>query len=578
MWSYYYNNSNGTWNGGLRQTGSSPARPIPVDRSAGPAGCGEVGISNIPFEVGLSRNPAAPPVGGANDSLPAVERVTSPAANNKTIMQAVNVMRPYGANPIAGLMDDAKAYFWVNPEGPSNSACQQRSAAAGPSTSSSSLTPLRTRRPASRTARGPRTGTPGSAPTTTRSTSPRGWRRGATSRAPGSRARRTPSASGAPVKTFVVGFSLQTTLGDAGEFSSCKQILSSSNPPTILTDSADCGTPTLNGDGGVAGNPIYASCCALADPVSGGTQVPYFADNQSDLNAALQAILGLISSSTTTRERGPYCQVGELELGGGATSPLSFVSSFDRLERPPCGRATSTRAVHLPATLRELGHPSVYLSVRHRRRRFRLQPEQLRRANAKRHLGGAGAQRLGAQRCRHHPPVHQGGDRDPPNRLRRLLDLRRRRVGLLVHGDRTQRRPERRGDHRWDHDGRALPGNVCNYSQPGMTLNVSDCETIALGWLLGMQTPLGLEHEHRDDLPLALLHGGERNAEPVRRRLPLDARRRDPAERAPARRLVPVLLAVLHVGVHDVHGLGLRAAPYGPLRGHDRRPPPRFRR
>ncbi|MGO8992343.1 MAG: hypothetical protein ACLQVI_03370 [Polyangiaceae bacterium] len=484
MWSYYYNNSNGTWNG--LGNWEQPGTTYPGGSIGRPAGCGEVGISNIPFEVG-ARNPAAPPWEGRMIRFPP-SSVTSPAANNKTIMQAVNVMRPYGANPIAGLMDDAKAYFWVDPEGPSNSAvdtigsCRpQYIILFSHAAPNDDLEPY---------CQGTANGNTGICPYDYPQYIAAGLAKGSYVQGSGVQGSQSASASGAPVKTFVVGFSLQTTLGDAGEFSSCKQILSSSNPPTILTDSAHCGTPTLNGDGGVAGNPIYASCCALAEiAVSGGTQVPYFADNQSDLNAALQAILGLISSSTTTRATPVLLPQSASSNSGGGDVAALFVSSFDPSTTAVWSGDVQRERYTCPQPSASSGTPPY------------TYPSDTAGDDFAYNLNNSGGQTRNVILVE---PALNGSARNAAATIRPYIKGETGTPPIGFDGYSIYDGVEwgysyTATGHNAGSSGVGItggittdalfPGNVCNYSQPGMTLNVSDCETIALGWLLGMQTP-----------------------------------------------------------------------------------------
>lgn len=71
------------------------------------------------FEVG-ARNPAAPPWEGRLIGVPASSNATIDdiRLHNDRIQLAINAMRPYGATPIAGLLDDVKYYYWGDPVGP----------------------------------------------------------------------------------------------------------------------------------------------------------------------------------------------------------------------------------------------------------------------------------------------------------------------------------------------------------------------------------------------------------------------------------------------------------------------------
>ncbi len=311
-WSYY----NG-WASAISPTwtGASVGRP---------AGCAETGITNIPYEVG-ARNPSAPPWEGRLMRFP-VGATTSPAANNQNIMQAIRVMRPYGANPIAGMMDDAKYYYWTDPQGPSKtdtlSSCRaQYIILLSHAAPNQDLEPY---------CQGTAGGYVGICPYDYPEYIAAGLAGGNYSPGNGVINAQSAAASGTPVKTFVVGFSLSSNLNDAGT-ASCNDILSGTAPnQTINTSTAFCGTPQTNGsDSGTTGNPLYASCCALARiAVNGGTQAPYFADNQTDLQKAFQAILAIIVNNSTTRATPVLLPQSTSSNAGGGGSAALFLSSF----------------------------------------------------------------------------------------------------------------------------------------------------------------------------------------------------------------------------------------------------------
>jgi type IV pilus assembly protein PilY1 len=318
MWSYY---------NGWETPGSPPTFPgATVGR---PAGCNETGITNIPYEVG-ARNPAAPPWEGRLMRFPG-PGVASPAANNTNIMQAIRVMRPYGANPIAGLMDDAKYFFWTDPQGPSNptvdplGSCRpQYIILLSHAAPNEDLEPY---------CQGTANGSAGMCPYDYPQYIAAGLANGSYSPSNGIPNNQSASAAGTPVKTFVVGFSLQSQIGDAGEYTSCKQILQ--GPVGSQTVNPQyCGTPSTTGtDSGtaptIANASAYASCCALAQiAVSGGTQAPYFADNSADLNTALAAIEAIIVNGMTTRAIPVLLPSATSASGTGGSSSALFVSSF----------------------------------------------------------------------------------------------------------------------------------------------------------------------------------------------------------------------------------------------------------
>ncbi len=115
----YQNGMQGTWSYYL----STPSR---CKRVGGPAECKSGGASdptgccvgtpadcNIPsaFEVG-GRNAAAPPWEGRMVAFgPSAEDGTQ---RNEWIQQILLATRPYGATPIAGMLDDARNFFWYD--------------------------------------------------------------------------------------------------------------------------------------------------------------------------------------------------------------------------------------------------------------------------------------------------------------------------------------------------------------------------------------------------------------------------------------------------------------------------------
>lgn len=113
----YQNGMRGTWSYYL----SNPSQCKRVGGSgecmsggtADPVGCcvGTPWDCNIPsaFEVG-SRNAAAPPWEGRMVGFgPSIENGTT---RNQWIQEILLTTRPYGATPIAGMMDDARSFIW----------------------------------------------------------------------------------------------------------------------------------------------------------------------------------------------------------------------------------------------------------------------------------------------------------------------------------------------------------------------------------------------------------------------------------------------------------------------------------
>jgi type IV pilus assembly protein PilY1 len=332
LWSYYNGWETAT---APNWAGASVGRP---------AGCGETGVPLIGYEVG-ARNPAAPPWEGRMMRFPPGAN-TAPAANNQNIMQAIRAMRPYGANPIAGMMDDAKYYFWQDPEGPVNDPLVQCRpqfiillSHAAPN---EDLQPY---------CQGGTSPTVGMCPYDYPEYIAQGLAAGSYSPGTGVVNAQSALGSGRPVKTFVVGFSASTNLG-AGKNESCQQILLGTYP-NYTVDPTKCGVESLNGggDAGTNGDPTYASCCALARiAVSGGTTAPYFADNQTDLNSALQAILAVIVANASTRatpvllpqQTGSTNESAAVFLSSFTPSPIVAWSGNEQRQRYQCTSSGTT--------------------------------------------------------------------------------------------------------------------------------------------------------------------------------------------------------------------------------------------
>jgi type IV pilus assembly protein PilY1 len=333
LWSYFAG-----WTTGL--TTASQGRP---------SGC-TLGLSTGPYpyyEVG-ARNPYAPPWEGPLVPFQPTTTATpdpNPTTINNYVQEAILAMRPYGANPIAGLMDDAKYYYWKDPNGPAGTVggsafdvlggCRSNyiillthaapnldltpycegAGAGGDAGSSSSV---------------------GKCPYDAPENIAAGLYAGSYNPSNGIPNAGSAAYSGNPVKTFVVGFSLSSGLSGGG---SCTDILTGTAPNYTGYDSSKCGSA---GQSVPAAYSKYATCCELAKIASaGGTNFPYFADNQSDLNAALAAVLDVINGQSYTTRAVPV-ELGQTSNSytgttqTGATAAL-FVSSFS----PSKGQAWS---------------------------------------------------------------------------------------------------------------------------------------------------------------------------------------------------------------------------------------------
>lgn len=481
MWSYY---------NGWENPGSGTPPPYTGASVGRPAGCAETASSGqIFFEVG-ARNPAAPPWEGRMIRFPSTS--VSPAANNTNIMQAIRVMRPYGANPIAGLMDDAKYYYWTDPQGPAGSGVDpQVSCRPQYIILLSHAAPNQDLEPYCQGTAG---GNVGICPYDYPENISYGLAQGNYSPSAGVVNAQSAGGSGHVVKTFVVGFSLESSLGDAGEAASCNQILLGTAPNQTVNP-AYCGTPSLNGaDSGSSGNPIYASCCALARiAVNGGTHVPYFADNQTDLNAALAAIEAIIVNGMTTRAPPVLLPQSATSASGGGGSPALFVSSF----APSSATAWSGNVQRERYTCPE---PAAGSGV---------DPYQAPSPSAgddfQYNLNNSGSQTRNVIMVE---PALSGGARSASATIRPWVQGTSSPTafdGYSMYDGIEYGYSYTTSSHTAATLNSATFGATpivgpgittdalfpsgCSYTQPGMSLTTSDCELIALGWLLGMQSP-----------------------------------------------------------------------------------------
>ncbi|HEX7667702.1 MAG TPA: hypothetical protein VF407_24410, partial [Polyangiaceae bacterium] len=99
MWSYFPN-----WNSG----GTSTFGGHPINCA-----------TSTLYEVG-ARNSAAPPWEGRMVPLPSdpAATIATVEQQNDTIQQVINAIRPYGATPVAAMLQDLKYYYWKDPAGP----------------------------------------------------------------------------------------------------------------------------------------------------------------------------------------------------------------------------------------------------------------------------------------------------------------------------------------------------------------------------------------------------------------------------------------------------------------------------
>ncbi len=286
-----------------------------------PAGCSTPSF----FEVG-ARNPAAPPWEGRLIGFPNQSAdTTATSENNQLVQLAIASMRPYGATPIAGMLDDAEEYYWHDPGGPEKTdqfvqgGCRaqyiilltdgQPNLDLG--VTESFQTPPTPPFPAGSCLGG------GHCPYQTP------W---ATAAALYAGTDPVTGRSGHRVITYVIGFAV------------------SQNIPAIPTPIAKCSQLAVSGSFATycaSAKPTDAQypCCVLQEIAAagqGGTGQAYFADTPGDLNAALGAVLGQIAKQLASETLPVYSPTVSYSTSvSGSTN--TFLSSFNGAKVPWTG-------------------------------------------------------------------------------------------------------------------------------------------------------------------------------------------------------------------------------------------------
>jgi type IV pilus assembly protein PilY1 len=315
-WSYFHNWM--TYGGSTPQCSSVTPNNACTDRPANgrPNACNAYRF----MEVG-ARNPSAPPWEGRMIPFGDPNSDDKIAQSNANIQWEILAMRPFGATPIAGMLDDAREFlfkddsklpgsttdfgprldpYWVNGcrktyiilltdgdpnldlRGP-NGQCDNVSDPTNPGKCpydppDSIIYDMRT-----------------NAPTSAQS-----------------------------VTTFVVGFAMSNPANLPGGKTSCAQV----DPTT------DCTSPPES----------LRPCCTLQKLARAGKpgQNAYFADDPTQLKAALSAILSSIVGGTTSRTSPVYSAAGlATTQGGGLGTPASsyhFAASFNVTSAASAGK------------------------------------------------------------------------------------------------------------------------------------------------------------------------------------------------------------------------------------------------
>lgn len=294
MWSYFAD-----WN---LASGASSAFGRPVN-------CATPQL----FEVG-ARNPAAPPWEGRLIGVPASSNATIDdiRLHNDRIQLAINAMRPYGATPIAGLLDDVKYYYWGDPVGPQKTdvyvqgGCRENFVILV-----SDGAPNLDARPQC-LPEGP-AAPDGKCPFKLPEEIADQMLKGTDG-----------TLSGNKVTTYVIGFAVSKIEDDTPI--ECEDL---ARDPVAFNNV--CSDPTKKA--------LYGACCTLEKiAISGGTEKAYFVKTQQDLSAALADIIGRIGRRMTTRTVPAYSpQVAE--VSNDPANPITNASIFLSAFKPSPGEA-----------------------------------------------------------------------------------------------------------------------------------------------------------------------------------------------------------------------------------------------
>ncbi|APR81865.1 Type IV fimbrial biogenesis protein PilY1 [Minicystis rosea] len=338
MWSYYHN-----WTTTVPATPSTSGNPSADRPAAGmPSGCPTPSF----MEVG-ARNQAAPPWEGRLVPFGDPDSDAAVVTTNDRIQMQLLTMRPYGATPLAGLLDDAEEFIFKDttttpaggsfgPSGPKGDlAWQQGCRKTFVILLSDGSGNLDLRSPGNRDCVGGMCQGSGTACTKNSdcaitgcdsSGSPNGVCPYSAPEETAKRMWNQPDAT--KVATFVVGF----TLSDFNKMSPKPSVPSGAQACEALdvTTSTDCSNPPAE----------LRACCTLQKiAVAGGTKRAYFADTQNKLKQAIAEILSQIVSGSTARTWPVYAPAGNRQAQGTnfsskPTASYQFTASFD-VNSPP---------------------------------------------------------------------------------------------------------------------------------------------------------------------------------------------------------------------------------------------------
>ena len=284
-WSYWYKNASNSWFTGLGYA------------TGYPTGCS----TPAAYDVG-ARNPAAPPWEGRliPFSNPYPPNPQQDAINNANIQSEILAMRPYGATPIAGMMDDANRFLFSDVT-PVDGTTQQ----LGPSNDPYWINGCRPTYVLLLTDGAPNEDLSGVC-------TPGG---GCPYPTPSQTAYNMANlhSPNQNVLTYVVGFALSdpTALGSLPSPPTTSTGALNCDAITAANYQADCASPS------VTLTPNVQACCALAQmAIQGGTNHAYFADDPTTLKQQLSTILTQIGAGSTARTWPVYFPAGPATAQG----------------------------------------------------------------------------------------------------------------------------------------------------------------------------------------------------------------------------------------------------------------------
>lgn len=273
MWSYYAN-----WS-----SVGSPATGHPPN------------CAGLTFEVG-ARNEAAPPWEGRMVPFgPYAEPAVEARARNEFIQQSLIAMRPFGATPLAGMLDDAKSYLFeaTGANAPSGDPFVSGGCRKNFIIVLSDGEPNMDLRP---DCAAPGGDCPYDKPELI------------------ARSMWVDPDAAHRVQTFVIGFGLSSAAGV-----DCAQM----NPAVDFAPGGVCTTASTS---------ALKACCTLNRiAYEGGSERAYFADDLGTLKQSLSQVLAAITAGSTSRTLPVFSGATSSALGSSNAPAASyqFVSSFD---------------------------------------------------------------------------------------------------------------------------------------------------------------------------------------------------------------------------------------------------------